>query len=158
MKINKTIGKIFYYITWPGIFLIIKLQPPRTRVVIKCGKNILLVKDWLGTGKWSLPGGGLKKSEKPEIGAIREVYEETSLKLDPKNLISIGKLDLRSAGISYTAYCYSLNVDTKLNPSITSKEIAEVKWFNMDDLGELELSPTVKQVLQALYKRSDLLE
>lgn len=155
---NRLIGRIFYYITWPGIFLIIKLQPPRTRIIIKNKDYILLVKDWLGTGKWSLPGGGLKKNEIPEDGAIREIFEETGLSLNRDDLISIGKLNLKSAGIGYSAYCYLLNVESKLKPTNNSKEIAEVEWFSLNSLEKLNLSPTVKQVLQALYKRSDLLK
>lgn len=155
---NRLLGRIFYYITWPGIFLIIKLQPPRTRIIIKNKNNILLVKDWLGTGKWSLPGGGLKRNENPKEGAIREIREETGLILNTNDLQSIGQINLKSAGIGYSAYCYLLNVNTNLKPNNNSKEIAEVSWFNLDSIEKLNLSPTVYQVLQALYNKADLLK
>jgi phosphohistidine phosphatase SixA/ADP-ribose pyrophosphatase YjhB (NUDIX family) len=47
------------------------------------GGRILLVRIahgyWSGTGKWTLPGGGLDFGESPRVGALRELTEETGL-------------------------------------------------------------------------------
>jgi 8-oxo-dGTP pyrophosphatase MutT (NUDIX family) len=36
---------------------------------------------------WFTPGGGLEASEQPAVGAARELYEETGLRLDPATLV-----------------------------------------------------------------------
>ncbi|MBI1857139.1 NUDIX hydrolase [Candidatus Saccharibacteria bacterium] len=70
--------------------------------------QILVTKNWMGNGKWSLPGGGLHHGEEPAIGAVREVLEETGIKLKPASLKLLGQetsilnshkdtLDLRKA-------------------------------------------------------------
>ncbi|MDB6079243.1 MAG: nudI [Akkermansiaceae bacterium] len=41
-------------------------------------------------GSWTLPGGGLNFGESPEQAMVREVEEETGLKVEP---VSIAKID-----------------------------------------------------------------
>jgi len=60
--------------------------PPVTRLaaygVIRRNGQMLLCRvapGNLGEGRWTLPGGGLDFGEPPEVGAIREVAEETGL-------------------------------------------------------------------------------
>jgi 8-oxo-dGTP diphosphatase len=51
--------------------------------VFRRDKILLLLKskELFGGGKWNGPGGKLVRGESPEAGAIREVFEETGLKL-----------------------------------------------------------------------------
>lgn len=60
--------------------------PPVTRLaaygVIRRDGRLLLCRVGpgnLGEGRWTLPGGGLEFGEPPDVGAIREVAEETGL-------------------------------------------------------------------------------
>lgn len=41
----------------------------------------------LGGGQWCFPGGALEPGETPAAGAIRELYEETGLKVELKDLM-----------------------------------------------------------------------
>ncbi len=51
-------------------------------------KQILMVKhSHDGKTYWTLPGGQIKAGESPEEAAIREVFEETGLRLDVKRFL-----------------------------------------------------------------------
>ncbi|SDR34228.1 NUDIX domain-containing protein [Natronobacterium texcoconense] len=39
-----------------------------------------------GVGEWTIPGGHLEVGEKPEVGAARELEEETGVSVDPDAL------------------------------------------------------------------------
>lgn len=61
---------------------------------IKKDGKVLLIrksKELFGGGKWNVPGGKLRAGEDPEQCAIREVFEETGLKIS--NLKEHGVLD-----------------------------------------------------------------
>lgn len=49
----------------------------------------LLLQKRSDTGKWGLPGGALELGETLEDGVIREVYEETGLKIKPIFIIGV---------------------------------------------------------------------
>ncbi|MDA0650862.1 MAG: NUDIX hydrolase [Proteobacteria bacterium] len=49
--------------------------------------GVLLVKDW--SGEWALPGGSVKKSESARCGAEREVFEETGLTVQARELAAV---------------------------------------------------------------------
>jgi 8-oxo-dGTP diphosphatase len=144
----KKLGRVLFYITWPGIWLTLKLQPPRTRVVIVSQGCLLLVRDWLGDGNWSLPGGGLKFREDLKVGAAREVLEETGIKLSPTSLTSLGRFKVRSSGIKIDAHCFFAELPDK--PDLkASHEIAEASWIDIDKLSKHKLSGSAKKAWEA---------
>ena len=59
-------------------------------IVIKDSK-VLLVKHNYGSanGKYLNPGGFLKDGELPEEAAVREVFEETGVKISPVGMIAV---------------------------------------------------------------------
>lgn len=59
-------------------------------IVIKDSK-VLLVKHNYGSanGKYLNPGGFLKEGELPEEAAVREVFEETGVKISPVGMIAV---------------------------------------------------------------------
>ena len=58
------------------------------KVILFCKDQVIFLKNDKG---WDLPGGHIKESEvdSPEVGAAREIEEETTLKVE--NLVKIGK-------------------------------------------------------------------
>lgn len=59
-------------------------------IVIK-DTDVLLVKHNYGSakGKYLNPGGHLDEGELPEEAAVREVFEETGVKIEPRGMIGI---------------------------------------------------------------------
>ena len=75
------------------------LNPPKTIHAVICyieresdGKYLLLhkAKEKFGGGLWNAPGGKIETAESAEAATVREVYEETNLKVS--NLEKVGEL------------------------------------------------------------------
>ena len=64
------------------------LTPGVDAVIYNDAGQLLLIKR-SDTGLWGLPGGQLDPLEPPALGLIREVFEETGLKVVPKSLLGI---------------------------------------------------------------------
>ena len=58
------------------------------KCVLTDGDRVLLVRHTYGPREWDLPGGGVKRGERPATTARREMHEELGSKID----------DLRDAG------------------------------------------------------------
>ncbi len=157
MKSQK-LGRNLFFLTWPGIWLVLKLQPPRTRVIVLSEGKILLTQDWLGDGSWSLPGGGLHRNENPVAGAVREVSEETGIKISENNLNSFGVHKYRTSGITIKVYAYYVVLPKAVKPSVKTAEIHDCRWFILDELEKIHLSGSVKFLLAALREMTNLLE
>ncbi|NLY88953.1 MAG: NUDIX domain-containing protein [Firmicutes bacterium] len=106
-------------------------------VIIKCGGKYLLVFDkW--KGQWEVPGGGIKGRETPRECAIREVYEETNLKLDDLEFIGIMKFSLQpDQRIEYGAL-YAAEI-SGLNEFAETDEIKKIiLWDLQEDIGYVD--------------------
>src|SRR4051812_17481145 len=84
----RLLGTIAFWLSWPALWIYLR-GSQRTRVLIVCDEEILLVRGWLSTGQWSLPGGGLHKNEDPVAGAQREVAEEVGISLTASQCIPL---------------------------------------------------------------------
>lgn len=52
------------------------------------GRVLLLEHTYRREVPWGLPGGWLKHNESPEVGVVREVFEETGLHVRPVRLLA----------------------------------------------------------------------
>ncbi len=129
-----TLAKLLYLITWPAIFLAVR-NSDRTRVIIQDVNKILVVSGWIGIKKWQLPGGGIKRYELPKKAAIREVFEETGLVLDEKDLKSLGAQKIQEKGFSYNAHFFICKTKSHQKPR-PSHEIRYAKFVSVHELTE----------------------
>lgn len=141
------IGKVMYYSLWPAIWVYLRSMPPRTRVVIAYNGKILLLKDWLGDGSWSLPGGGLHRGEESKRGAIREVYEETGLKIKLSDLEPRGTIYAKSAGVSVTLHCFSVSLKQSPHITLQRHEISDCIWIRPRDVSKIKMNSTVRRII-----------
>lgn len=134
MKIWEIIGRLGYYITLPALYVQLR-RTRRTRVFIKCGNELLVVKGWLSRGDWSFPGGGLKRNENPVDGAVREVREETNVNLKPENLTKLfeGKTT-NPHGLTYYCIAYGVELDEKPTIKAQAGELIAAEWKLIDEL------------------------
>ena len=103
--------------------------------------------------KWVQPGGHIEEDESPEEALIREVYEETGLKIRiigdnfPRETDYIRPLGIQKNGnlegeihmdIIYAAVP---RTDSIINDD---DEINSICWFSRDELDEIDVFPDVR--------------
>lgn len=78
---------------------------------------------------WVIPGGHINKKESPKAAAIRELYEETGIKLKKVNLIA--KYYAKNGNIK--KYLFSGELGNQF-PLKKSSEVRNIKWANCGNL------------------------
>ena len=85
-----------------------------------------------GAGTWTMPGGKLHFGETFEQGAIREVMEETGIKLNSAKVIAINNDIVENAHFITVGL---LSEDFEGQAKVTEpEEITEWQWFSLDNL------------------------
>lgn len=142
------VGRIAFYVFWPFFYVLLKMSL-RSRVVLLCGDDILLVQGWLnGDGTWSLPGGGVHRGEQPVIGAIREVKEEVGVSLKPGDLEDIGTGVQHWRGFALHYRAFGVRLAHKPNIVLSSLELQKAEWFALDDITNVPTQPATYFALQ----------
>lgn len=100
------------------------------KAVIRRNGKILLLKDD-GTKFWDLPGGHLKEGETLEDGLIREVYEETTLKLKNLKQFTTEQLTLGKENKPVCFFICEADGEPKL-----SEEHLDFKWVSIDNIND----------------------
>ena len=113
-----------------------------TALVVKDGLFLLVREN--GQREYSLPGGGIERNEPSLLAAVREIYEETNLKLSA--IRYIGDLDGRRARhYVFVAEAYG-------NIRLQRQEIAGYKWW--DGREEIPVQGHVRGALALLKQAS----
>ena len=122
-------------------------------LVIAPDGQILLVMNALGDRRWTLPGGGMKRHETPEVAALRELAEELHLELGADRVILLGEL---SSG-SYQApiACVRLRAEELLLVRADKFEIYAYRWCHPDRL-PTPIQPIVQEAFGLLSARDEL--
>lgn len=92
--------------------------------------RVLLVRHSYGSGRWSLPGGGLGRREDPEAGLRREIREELGCELGEATL-AFETVEVVSGG-EQRGHVFVARVAG--DPCADGREILECGWFAPDAL------------------------
>ena len=114
---------------------------PKIRATVVCvrGDSVLLVsKD--GT-RWALPGGRPDTREILADTAARELQEETTLKV--KTLA----FHAQFLGATTVHHVFKATVSKSAAPR-PGNEIKACRWFVLDELAQLVISPTTKRIVE----------
>jgi ADP-ribose pyrophosphatase YjhB (NUDIX family) len=140
--------------------------PPVTRLaaygVIRRDGRMLLCRvapGNLGEGRWTLPGGGLDFGEAPEVGAVREVAEETGLqaRIDgpPRIFSDTGTWPLALGDVRYhhVRFVYPMTVVGGAEQLEVDGSTDAFAWRSPEDLAALRredrLGDLVARILDA---------
>ncbi len=126
-------GRAAFWLTLPLLHVYLK-HSKRTRILIMVGKEILVVKGWLNDGTWSLPGGGLHRREDPAKGALRELAEETGIRISPENVTEIGKAKQNQHGLKFVYFQFSARLESKVPIKPSRWEIIDARWMPISEL------------------------
>lgn len=131
------LGRAAYWLTWPALWLYLR-GSQRTRLLLVCGDEVLVLRGWLSDGRWGLPGGGLHRREAPVDGLLREVREETGLQLPAGQLKSLGQAAARENKISFTYHAFVCQLGkgqkAELKLKLQRPEIVEAAWRSLEEI------------------------
>lgn len=130
-------------------------------VVNPLNKKILLVKHNL-FDKWVQPGGHIEDDEVPEEAAIREVYEETGIKISllgerfPREDDFIKPLGIQKnrtlKGNTHVDIIYAGIPNNLESELVLSEESTGIGWFSRDELDKIEVFPDVKITMDYIIR------
>lgn len=145
----EAVGRVAHKSASPFMKLYLRDKHVRVRVlIINDHREVLLVRSWFSHQHWSLPGGGIKRVETPAEAAVREVFEETGLRVAVDHLTELGTFTNPLPKQPYTVACFKVDIP-KRPPKIAYHrriEMLDVAWFGLDHLPK-DLSPVVDLAL-----------
>ena len=115
---------------------------------------VALLKD--KDNNWVLPKGHFKDDESFVETAMREVYEETNIKLKMKNLVDkIGEFsyfsDLENSVKNIKVYLFKINEPQKIIP-LEKENFVDSKWFSLEEAINKVAYQEQKDVLRKVSK------
>lgn len=124
-------------------------------------KKILLIMH-KKNNKWTQPGGHIDDNETPEEAALREVYEETGLRVSllgerfPREDDFIRPLGIQrnrhSDGNVHVDIIYAAVPNNEVNPVINAEEESAVRWFSREELDYIDCFPDIKITMDYILK------
>lgn len=111
-------------------------KPTASGLVLDDAGRILLARRAIepDKGKWDLPGGFLQEGEEPRDALVRELEEETSMRIEPVAFFDVvvdryGEDE--DAQYTLNLYWTCRVVSGEPNPA---DDVAELSWFGRDEL------------------------
>jgi 8-oxo-dGTP diphosphatase len=115
--------------------------------MVLCQGKILVDRTWLGDGRWGLPGGGLHKGESSIDGALRELAEETGIKLVATDLQYIAGHRMSVQGLSFKYDLFKTELKDFPELHRQAGEIVDAQWLTQSELQASRIRPDVQEAL-----------
>jgi len=146
-------GVVCFWLAWPLWFIYFRRGGTRSRVLVVCQQEILLVKGWLSSGSWGLPGGGTLKNEKVISSAIRELYEEVGIEAIEADVRSIDTIKNTKNGLHYDAEYFMTRLSKKPTLRLRKSEISEAQWVPVTDIHAVKVDAEVIELVTKHLQR-----
>ncbi|MBC7113132.1 MAG: NUDIX hydrolase [Candidatus Methanomethyliales bacterium] len=125
-------------------------------VILVKDRQILLVKRGHepNKGLWSIPGGLIKLGETAKEAAIREVKEETGLEVSIGAVAGVFDVIIRDGSSKIKYHYVIIDYFGEVIGGIlrAGTDVIDARWFGLDELNNIETSPTVRKAL-GLYEK-----
>ena len=121
-----------------------KFQVFSAAVIFDNENRIMLVKlTYQRKQPWGLPGGGLNYGESPEDAVVREVWEETSMKVGIEKFLFVKAWTPDRIGMYFLCNI----TDGLFKPS---DEVSEIGYFSLDNLPDVR--PLDFKLIKEVYE------
>jgi 8-oxo-dGTP diphosphatase len=122
-------------------------------VVLREDGAVLLVRRGRppAVGSWTLPGGKVEPGETLERAVVREVAEETGLRVAPIAIVET--LDLAREGFAYRIADFACRLESSDDPR-PADDVDAARWVFPDEFATLALTPEVLRVISLARART----
>jgi 8-oxo-dGTP pyrophosphatase MutT (NUDIX family) len=150
-NIYASLGRAAHSLATPFLRRYFKNTTRVRTLVLNEKQEVLLVRSWFGHQRWSLPGGGIGRRESPITAAIREVFEETGIHIQPDHIKPLGTFANGDSSAPFTVDGYIANIPDQpahITP-LRRLELLDAAWFSLRAI-PAERSSTVDRALGLL--------
>jgi 8-oxo-dGTP diphosphatase len=102
-------------------------------VMVDDDGRVLLVHHAYGRLNWELPGGGAEPGESPDETAVREVLEETGLRVAIDRLTGVYFEPGHDLG-PMLHFVFRCRWHAGLDPVVSSPEVSDARYWSLEDL------------------------
>jgi 8-oxo-dGTP pyrophosphatase MutT (NUDIX family) len=106
-----------------------------------------------GLGTWTLPGGKVEPGESPAGAVVREVLEETGIRVRVVARLEVVPLD--GEGFSYAIHEHLCLVDGDDATTCPGDDAADARWVLPSELEALGVSPAVRRIVSLALTRAE---
>ena len=124
----------------------------RCAAVIVTDEGILLARHKKrGRTYWVLPGGGLEEGETFAEGVRREVFEETALEVNVKDLLFVHQFFPKSGPDAVVDLIYHAEIVSGNLKMGADSNLAEIRFVPLEEFRTLDFLPPIRdQILNAV--------
>ncbi|MDX6239029.1 MAG: hypothetical protein QOG10_3844 [Kribbellaceae bacterium] len=127
LQLRKKIGHDLLWL--PGI----------TGVVLDADDRVLLVRR-ADNDRWTVVAGILEPGEQPDVGILREIYEETGVEAEIERLVSVEAMEPSAYPngdqVQYLDMCFRCR-PIRGEARVNDDESTDVGWFSLDALPDI---------------------
>ncbi len=116
-------------------------------IAVWCKNKVLLIKNSY-KNDFTLPSGGIKKGEHPNIAAARELFEEVNIKVKPDELKFVGAYSNRYEYKRDTINLFEIRFKSEPAFKVDNREVIWAAFIDSADVMRFQLFPTVRTYLQ----------
>jgi 8-oxo-dGTP diphosphatase len=143
---------LLFWAIWPINYLYRQIGIS-ARVAVICNNELLVVRDWISDGKWSLPGGRIKKGETAVNAALRELHEEVGINTKKDQLLYLGEIRGKRLAHLWRFQAFMLKTKEKPHDKRQRLELSDTRWL---PVGELNTGNAGDDVLFTLKRCEQL--
>lgn len=125
--------------------------------IITCNGKLLLEKR-RDSDIWGLVGGGVKKTESPLDGMIREIYEELGVRVLPSQLTKLqvygepGRVAAFRDGSIWRMVIVVFGLDWEQEPKLrVSAESKELRFFSKEEIKTIQIAVTHEDIVEEWF-------